>query len=94
MKPRSPSPVFREFMHQLHLHPGLDDLSSLTAIWQVIGRPSDNPPLDYRTEIERDQRIENRGAEGVWADHETAAWYSQTLDNQITPDAILELLYR
>ena len=86
------SPVFYSLMHQSVIHPSLDDVVSLTAIWEAAGCPEHNQPAAFESGIET-QRVEDRGVDGVWGDFETAAWYAESLCELIRPQHVCDMCY-
>ncbi len=87
--PRSTWPSNRQcrrLLRQRH-RLGNDGMVNLTALWTRAGSPPDKSPGAADAYVS----IEDRGAEGVWADDETAVWYAVALDERITVDDALDL---
>jgi hypothetical protein len=52
-------------------------------------------PLDWISASWKpdDQVVDDRGADGVWADLETAVWYASALDDQISIQDVCDMCY-
>jgi hypothetical protein len=87
------SHVFRDLMRQWseHRKAGTEDegLYSLTRLWALAGSPEDKHPGDLAKRLEL---VEDLGAEGVWADYESALWYVGDLDEKVGFVDILDLV--
>jgi hypothetical protein len=99
------SHVFRDLMRQwaAHRKAGTEDggLYSLTRLWALAESPEDKRPGEFVKNIwEADEEVfgwkrvvEDRGADGIWADHEVAHWYVAKLDDKVDSVDIADLIY-
>jgi hypothetical protein len=88
------SPVFKELLRPAVGDPQ-NELVNVTAIWRAAGEPADKKPLEWIASSWKpeDHLVEDRGADGVWVDFETAAWYASGLDGRLDSAHVTWMLY-
>jgi hypothetical protein len=87
--------VYRELMRPVPGQRAGPYLVNVTALWRAANAPADKMPLDWISVSWKpdEQVVDDRGADGVWADFETAAWYAAALDDRIGIVDVLEMCY-
>ena len=87
--------VYRELMRPVPGEKPGRELVNVTALWRAANEPADKMPLDWISVSWQldDQVVEDRGAAGVWANLETAAWYAAALDDRIGVNDVVDVCY-
>ena len=87
--------VFRALVRPVPDQTADHELVNVTALWRAANEPSDKMPLDWISVSWKpdDQVVDDRGADGVWADFETAAWYAADLDDRIGIEDVTAMCY-